>query len=165
MWKSTDYGLTWTGPINTGSGAAGARGAGGLAIAAGPAGQPPILYLATIRASAGGGEGFWKSIDGGVSWTTYNVAPGGSRQDVYPPSVDPSDGNHLIMAAHELNGLYQSIDGGRTWTSIPMNPGMNQNGGTAALFFINTGNPSTTRSTFLYLAQGSGTVDVANQRR
>src|SRR3954467_9309986 len=32
VWKSVDYGLTWTGPINTGRGGAGAKGANGLAI-------------------------------------------------------------------------------------------------------------------------------------
>ncbi len=70
VWKSTDYGLTWFGPINTGQGGAGASGAGGLAIARGPDGQPPILYAAGIR---GTGLGFWKSVDGGVSWTNYRV--------------------------------------------------------------------------------------------
>jgi hypothetical protein len=66
VWKSVDYGLTWSGPINTGRGGAGASGAGGLAIARGPDGQPQILYSAGIR---GTGVGFWKSTDGGVSWT------------------------------------------------------------------------------------------------
>jgi len=82
VWKSVDYGLTWSGPINTGPGGAGASGAGGLAIARGPDGQPPILYSAGIR---GTGVGFWKSTDGGVSWINYRVAPGGDRQDFYPP--------------------------------------------------------------------------------
>jgi len=38
VWKSVDYGLTWSGPINTGNGGSGASGAGGLAIARGPDG-------------------------------------------------------------------------------------------------------------------------------
>jgi hypothetical protein len=61
VWKSVDYGLTWSGPINTGRGGAGVNGAGGLTIARGPDGQPPILYSAGIR---GTGLGFWKSTDG-----------------------------------------------------------------------------------------------------
>jgi hypothetical protein len=153
IWKSTDFGQTWSGPINTGGGGAGAKGAGGIAIAPGPAGQPPILYSAGIR---GTGMGFWKSTDGGVSWTNFNVAPGGSRQDFYPPVVDPYNGNHLLMAGHEMNLLVQSTDGGRTWTNVPLAGGMNQNGGTAAIFFINTGNASTTANTWLWLAQASG---------
>ncbi|MGI9146782.1 MAG: hypothetical protein ACR2IK_09585 [Chloroflexota bacterium] len=154
IWKSTDYGQTWTGPINTGNGGAGANGAGGIAIAPGGPGAPPILYSAGIR---GSGMGFWRSLDGGVSWTNYNIAPAASdRQDVYPPVVDPYDGTHLIMAAHELNAIYQSTDGGQNWTSVPTSGGMNQPGGTAGVFFINTGNASTTRNTWLWMAQGSG---------
>jgi hypothetical protein len=62
VWKSVDYGLTWSGPINTGHGGAGVGGAGGLTIARGPDGQPPILYSAGIRGTR---VGFWKSTDGG----------------------------------------------------------------------------------------------------
>ena len=153
VWKSTDYGLTWTGPINTGSGGAGAKGAGGIAIAPGASGQPPILYSAGIR---GSGMGFWRSLDGGVSWTQYNIAPGGSRQDFYAPVVDPYNGNHLIMNGHEMNLIVQSFDGGQTWTNVPMAGGMNENGGTGFLFFVDTGVASTTATTWLWTAQGTG---------
>ena len=155
IWRSTNYGQTWTGPINTGAGGAGANGAGGIAIAPGPGGQPPILYSAGIR---GTGMGFWKSTDGGVSWTRYTVAPGGSRQDFYPPVVNPYNPNHILMAGHEMNLLVQSVDGGQNWTAVPTAGGMNQNGGTAAIFFINTGNAATTATTFLWLAQAAGGV-------
>jgi hypothetical protein len=153
IWKSTDYGQTWTGPINTGSGGQGAKGAGGIAIAAGASGQPPILYSSGIR---GTGLGFWRSTDGGVSWTNFNVAPGGSRQDFYQPTVDPYNPNHLLMAGHEMNLLVQSTNGGQTWTNIPMTSGMLQNGGTAFIFFVNTGSAATTANTWLYIAQASG---------
>src|SRR5262245_30485355 len=53
IWKSTDFGQTWTGPINTGTGAALANGAGGIAISAGLPGQPPVLHYAGIRGSGG----------------------------------------------------------------------------------------------------------------
>ena len=155
IWKSTDYGQTWNGPINTGTGGAGANGAGGIAIAPGAPGGPPILYSAAIR---GTGMGFWRSLDGGVSWTNYTVAPAGNRQDVYPPQVDPYDGNHLLMAAHELNASYQSIDGGQNWTSVTQASGMNEPGGTATFFFINTGTAASTRNTWLWMAQGTGGV-------
>lgn len=152
VWKSVDYGQTWSGPIDTGSGA---KGSGGLAIAAGASGQPPILYSVGIR---GTGVGFWRSLDGGVTWTNYNVAPGGSRQDFYPPAVDPYNGNHLVMNGHEMNLLVQSVDGGQHWTTVPMASGMNENGGTGFLFFVNTGDAGTTASTWLWTAQGTGGV-------
>jgi hypothetical protein len=153
VWKSVDYGLTWFGPINTGPGGRGASGAGGLAIARGPDGQAPILYSAGIR---GTGVGFWKSTDGGVSWTNFHVAPGGDRQDFYPPAVDPSNADHLIMSGHEMNLIVQSYDGGQTWSSIRMAQGMYQNGGTGFLFFINTGHAEATAKTWLWTAQGTG---------
>ncbi|MGI9146780.1 MAG: WD40/YVTN/BNR-like repeat-containing protein [Chloroflexota bacterium] len=154
LWRSVDYGLTWSGPINTGTGSAGLSSSSGLGIAAGAGSGPPVLYSAGIQ---GGGMGFWRSLDGGVDWTNYNIAPAASdRQDVYPPVVDPYDGTHLLMAAHELNAIYQSTDGGQNWTSVPLAAGMNQPGGTAGIFFINTGNASATRTTWLWMAQGSG---------
>jgi hypothetical protein len=153
IWRSTDYGLTWTGPINTGSGGQGAKGAGGIAIAPGPAGQPPILYSAGIR---GTGMGFWRSLDGGVSWTNFVVTPSGSRQDYYPPVVDPYNPNHVILNGHEMNVIVQSMDGGQTWTSVPMAAGMNENGGTGFITFVNTGNAATTANTWLWIGQQNG---------
>lgn len=80
----------------------------------------------------------------------------GAGVNFYAPAVDPYDSNHLIMAGHETNNLVQSTDGGQTWSNISMDPRMNQNGGTAFLAFINTGNAPTTRMTLLYMAQGTG---------
>jgi hypothetical protein len=55
-----------------------------------------------------------------------------------------------------MNLLVQSFDGGATWTAVPISAGMNQSAGTASIFFVNTGNASTTATTWLYLAQFSG---------
>lgn len=153
VWRSTDYGQTWTGPINTGPGGHGARSAGGIAIAPLRPDQFPILYSAGIR---GTGTGFWRSVDGGVSWTNHVVGPGGTRQDFYPPVVNPTNPNHLIMNGHEMNLLVQSRDSGLTWTSIPLAPGMNQNGGSGVLTFVKTGDPATTSNTWLWSAQAQG---------
>ena len=70
VWRSTDYGVTWFGPVNIGVGGSGAKGAGGIAVARGADGQPPVLYSAGIR---GTGIGFWRSMDGGVSWTRVSL--------------------------------------------------------------------------------------------
>jgi fibronectin type 3 domain-containing protein len=159
IWKSTDYGLTWTGPINTGTNAAAVGDcSGGITISPTSTANPPTIYEACIR---GSGLGFWKSVDGGVNWLQYLVAPSGAgRQDYFPPVVDPYDQNHLLMAGHEQDFLVESVDGGQTWTSVPLVDGMKQNVGTslgsADVFFVNTGNAATTRGNWLWMAQGNG---------
>lgn len=155
VWKSTDYGATWSGPINTGSnGARISDCAGGITIPPSSTASVATIYISCIR---GSGLGFWKSLDGGVNWTNYQVPPGSSGyQDFYPPVIDPYDENHLVMPGHEQNFLRESKDGGKTWSNVPMASGMMQTGGTGEIFFINTGNAATTRTTWLWLAQESG---------
>ena len=153
IWKSTDFGYTWEGPINTGSNGAAMAGAGKITIPAASKTTPPLLYAANIRNP---GIGFWRSVDGGVNWALVNVAPGGTRQDFYAPVADPYDANHLLIAGHEDNVLALSDDGGLTWTAVHTEGGMQQNGGTAFVFFVDTGSPSSTRNTFLWIGQQSG---------
>jgi fibronectin type 3 domain-containing protein len=154
VWKSTDYGATWTGPVNNLN-----TQPNGLTITLSPtgAGNVPILYGSSIDPSTGGGPGFFKSTDDGVTWTQHNIAPlPSNRQDVYAPVIDPYNPNHLLMAGHEQDYVVQSVDGGKNWTNVALNSGMLQGAGTAYIFFINTGSASTTANTWLWLAQGSG---------
>jgi hypothetical protein len=154
IWKSTDYGATWTGPINTGTnGTLAGQCSGGISIAPGSAASVPTIYQACIRGNA---IGFWRSVNGGVNWTQHNVAPGGARQDYYPPVVDPNDQNHLLMTGHEFDSLVESVDGGQNWTSVPLNPGMLQINRSASVFFINTGNAVSTRGTWLWVGGDFG---------
>lgn len=154
IWKSTDFGQTWTGPINTGKdGTTMGDCAGGVTIPPNSTASPPILYVSCIR---GAGTGFWRSTNGGLDWTSYMVTPGGARQDFYPSAVDPYDDQHLLMAGHEMNVLVQSSNGGQTWTAVKTDAGMQENGGTAFIQFIDTGNATTTRDTWLWMAQVTG---------
>jgi hypothetical protein len=156
IWKSTDYGATWTGPINTGTnGALVTDCAGGITISpSSTPGDVPTVYESCIRGTV---IGFWKSVDGGVNWTHYFIAPSGaSRQDYYPPVVDPYNAKHLLMCGHEQDYLVESVDGGHSWTKVSVANGMLEPSGTGSIFFINTGNASTTHGTWLWIAQGSG---------
>jgi hypothetical protein len=152
VWKSTDYGLTWNGPVNVGSNGTMVSSCQG-GISAAPNGSSWNVYEACIGGAA---YGFWVSTNGGVDWTRTNVAPGGNRQDFYPPTIDPYDHDHLLMAGHEMNLPVQSVDGGKTWTLLPIDAAMDAPGGSAAFVFIDTGNAATTRKTWLYLPQTTG---------
>ncbi len=155
IWKSTDYGVTWSGPINTGAnGVTVGNCSGGISISPYSTAAVPTIYESCIR---GNGTGFWKSVDGGVNWTNY-VVGATSRQDYYPPVVDPYDESHLLMTGHEFDSVVESIDGGLNWTTVPIDNGMLQNAGTGLIFFINTGNPSASRKNWLWIAQQAGGV-------
>lgn len=150
VWRSTDYGITWNGPIDIGRNGAAARDcAGGISVAHDDADAPVTLYRACIR---GTGMGFWRSDDGGVNWQRFPIGVT-DRQDYYAPAVDPYDGDHLLMAGHEMNVLAESRDGGETWQEVPMDPAMAGPGGTGSVLFVDTGDPVTTRRTWLYTGQ------------
>jgi hypothetical protein len=154
VWKSTDYGQTWSGPINVGrDGAAMGDGAGGIVIPRASKATPPLIYWAGIR---GSGVGFWRSMDGGVSWTNFPVGSSSAPQDYYPPAVDPYDTAHLLIAGHERSALAQSQDGGETWHEVAVAEGMKEAEGTGGVFFVDTGSAATTRVTWLWMAQASG---------
>jgi hypothetical protein len=128
--------------------------AGGVTISPTSKATVPTIYTACIR---GAGIGFWKSVDGGVNWTKYLVAPSGvGRQDYFPPVVDPYDQNHLLMTGHEQEFAVESVDGGQNWTNVPLNSAMLQPGSNWGLYFIDTGTASSTRGTWLWMAAPAG---------
>ncbi len=58
-----------------------------------------------------GAEGFYKSTDGGKTFTTFRT-PHGDNHDIW---INPKDGN--IMIQSNDGGANVSFDGGRTWSS------------------------------------------------
>ncbi len=76
------------------------------------------FYYATLGADPtngdvvyAGAEGFYKSIDGGKTFTVFRT-PHGDNHDIW---INPKDGNTLIQSND--GGANVSFDGGRTWSS------------------------------------------------
>lgn len=144
MYKSTDGGDTWIGPIGETEFAG--RAIGSIEVVPG---EPNTIYAATTRgvlgiSSVSGGAvslipgaaawGLYKSTDGGSTWTflhngTANAAQcdtvaeaiaGGSPcslRGVRRIALDPSDPS-IVYAGSYSRGVWRSVDGGATWTQI-----------------------------------------------
>jgi len=79
--------------------------------------QRPFYYVALGADSTNadvvyaGAEGFYKSTDGGKTFTVFRT-PHGDNHDIW---ISPKDGNTIIQSND--GGANVSFDGGRTWSS------------------------------------------------
>jgi len=119
VWKTNDYGRTWN-PIfddqPTGS-------IGAIAVA--PS-DPNIIYVGSgeglQRPDLSIGDGVYKSIDAGKTWTHLGLRDG---QQIPQIAVDPRDPNRLFVAvlghpygANEERGIFRSTDGGQSFQKV-----------------------------------------------
>jgi len=119
VWRSTDYGSTWT-PIfddqSTGS-------IGAIAVA--PS-DPNIIYVGSgagiIRPDLAVGDGMYKSVDAGKTWTHLGLR---DSQMIAHIDVDPGNPNRLFVAAlghpygpNPERGIFRSTDGGSTFEKV-----------------------------------------------
>jgi photosystem II stability/assembly factor-like uncharacterized protein len=119
VWKTNDYGRTWS-PIfddqPTGS-------IGAIAVA--PS-DPNIIYVGSgeglQRPDLSIGDGIYKSIDAGKTWTHLGLRDG---QQIPQIAVDPRNPNRLFVAvlghpygANEERGIFRSTDGGQTFQKV-----------------------------------------------
>jgi photosystem II stability/assembly factor-like uncharacterized protein len=119
VWKTTDSGRVWT-PIfddqPTGS-------IGAIAIA--PS-NPDVIYVGSgeglQRPDLSTGDGIYKSVDGGKTWTHLGLRDG---QQIPMIAVDPRDPNRLFVAVlghpygpNAERGLFRSVDGGQTFEKV-----------------------------------------------
>jgi hypothetical protein len=144
VWKSTDYGSSWT-HINTTLGYA-------------PIGLPMAIAgtmpEATLWIDSGDGKGsVYKSTDGGKSFT---LTGGGQIAGLYSIVVDPYDATHLLSGLHEADGLVESTDGGATWHTVG-GTGWPSGGISFYPYFIDTGTAATTRGSWFAYAQDGAT--------
>jgi photosystem II stability/assembly factor-like uncharacterized protein len=120
LWKTTDGGTTWQ-PVTDGQITSSSVGA----VAIAPS-NPDVVYIGTGEADIRGniiqGDGAYKSIDAGKTWTkiglveTQNI----SRIRVHPTNPDlvyvAAFGHHA--APNPERGVFRSKDGGKTWEKI-----------------------------------------------
>ncbi len=116
VWKTTNGGGTWTPLTDTTD----IRSIGAIAVA--PS-DPNIIYVGTgescIRGDISYGDGMYKSMDAGKTWTHIGLT---DTRHIARVAVDPHDANIVLVAAmgHAFGpntdrGVFRSTDGGKTW--------------------------------------------------
>jgi photosystem II stability/assembly factor-like uncharacterized protein len=119
LWKTGNRGNTWT-PIfeNYGSYSLGA-------VVVDPR-NSNVVWLGTgennNQRSVGFGDGIYKSIDAGATWTRMGLENSEHIQNIL---IDPRDSNVVYVSAIGPlwnaggdRGLYKTIDGGKTWRAV-----------------------------------------------
>jgi photosystem II stability/assembly factor-like uncharacterized protein len=119
VWKTDNAGVTWR-PVfdNEGSYSIGC-------VVLDPK-NPNTVWVGTgennSQRSVGYGDGVYKSIDGGRSWTNVGLK---NSEHIAKIIVDPRDSNVVFVAAQGPlwapggdRGLYKTRDGGKSWEKI-----------------------------------------------
>lgn len=121
VWKTVNGGAGWS-PIfdNVGSLSIGA-------LAIDPT-DSDVLYVGTGEANPGGGsvayggDGVWKTVDGGSTWENVGLA---DSRYIGRIVVDPADPSNVFVAAtgalfstNAERGVYRSVDAGTTWVQV-----------------------------------------------
>ena len=119
VWRSTDYGNNWV-PLFDKEGT-GSIGAIGVA-----ASNPNVIYVGTgagiIRPDLAVGDGMYKSIDAGATWTHLGLR---QSQMIAHIEVDPRNPDRLFVAVlghpygpNTERGVFRSTDGGQSFERV-----------------------------------------------
>ena len=115
LWKTTNNATTWTPVFDD-------EGAYSIGVVTIDPSNPNIVWVGTgennSQRSVAYGDGVYKSLDGGKSWTNMGLQDSEHISQIY---VDPGNSLHVLVAAQGPlwnaggdRGLYRTIDGGAT---------------------------------------------------
>ena len=139
VWKSVDRGLTWKPIFDDQS----VSSIGDVAVFQA---APDIVWVGTgegnVRNSAGVGNGIYKSMDGGETWTHVGLERSERIHRVVLHPTDPSIAYLAVLGPTwsdgEERGVYRTTDGGATWDRVLY---VNERTGAADLV-MDPGNPN-----------------------
>ena len=118
-WKTEDSGNTW---YSISDGYFG----GSIGAVAVSESDPNIIYIGegeqTLRGNVSSGNGLWKSLDAGKSWSFIGLE---GTEHISRIRIHPKNPNIVYVAAignlwkpNENRGVFRSTDGGDTWDKI-----------------------------------------------
>jgi photosystem II stability/assembly factor-like uncharacterized protein len=119
VWKTVNAGTTFTSVFD-------AQGSYSIGCVALDPRDPNVVWVGTgennNQRSVGYGDGVYKSVDGGASWTNAGLK---ASEHIGMIAIDPRDSDVVYVAAYGPlwspggeRGLYKTADGGRTWTAV-----------------------------------------------
>ena len=119
VWKTTDAGANWK-PIFDGQPVSSIG-----AIAVAPSDER-VIYVGTgegaLRGNITYGNGVYKSVDGGKSWTHIGLS---DTRQIGALIVDPHNADIVLVAAighafgpNAERGVFRTADGGKTWKKV-----------------------------------------------
>src|SRR5207248_1199305 len=120
LWKTIDGGTTWN-PVTDGQ--IHSSSVGAVAVSES---NPDVVYIgmgeSCIRGNIMQGDGVYKSIDAGKTWTHVGLA---DTQSISRVRIHPTNPDIVYVAAfghpagpNEERGVFRSQDGGKTWRKI-----------------------------------------------
>ena len=95
LWKSVDYGLTWSHVTVTSGSSPADNGRSNIRVA--PDGS--YILATSLYPVNSVSNGAWKSLDGGQSWTRYQVGAA-NGDDLNSFDINPNDKMHVLASPH-----------------------------------------------------------------
>ncbi len=120
LWKTTDGGTSWT-PVTDSQ--IHSSSVGAVAVSES---NPDVVYIgmgeACLRGNIMQGDGVYKSIDAGKTWTHVGLT---DSQTISRIRINPTNPDIVYVASfghpagpNDERGVYRSKDGGKTWSRV-----------------------------------------------